>query len=87
MRLFLISVLTLCLIGCTTVPVAPKFPQVPSQLLEKCPELSKVDEQPKLSDIAKTVSLNYTTYYECSIKQEAWIEWYSVQKQLYESIK
>lgn len=87
MRLFFISVLTLCLIGCTTVPVAPKFPQVPNQLLEKCPELSKIGDEPKLSDVAKTVTLNYTTYYECSIKQEAWIEWYNVQKQLYESIK
>lgn len=87
MRLFLISVLTLFLIGCTTVPVAPKFPQVPTLLLEKCPELNKVIEEPKLSDIAKTITLNYTTYYECSIKQEAWVEWYNVQKQLYESIK
>lgn len=87
MRLFFISVLTLCLIGCTTVPVAPKFPQVPNQLLEKCPELSKISDETKLSDVAKTVTLNYTTYYECSIKQEAWIEWYNVQKQLYESIK
>ena len=87
MRLFLISVLTLFLIGFTSVPVAPKFPQVPTLLLEKCPELNKVIEEPKLSDIAKTITLNYTTYYECSIKQEAWVEWYNVQKQLYESIK
>jgi orotidine-5'-phosphate decarboxylase len=86
MRFLLICTL-LFLTGCTTVPVAPKFPQVPNQLLEKCPELNKVIEDPKLSDIAKTITLNYTTYYECSIKQESWIEWYNVQKQLYESIK
>jgi hypothetical protein len=86
MRLLLICTL-LVLTGCTTVPVAPKFPQVPSVLLEKCPELNKVIEEPKLSDIAKTITLNYTTYYECSTKQEAWVEWYNVQKQLYESIK
>jgi orotidine-5'-phosphate decarboxylase len=86
MRFLLICTL-LFLTGCTTVPVAPKFPQVPNLLLEKCPELNKVIEDPKLSDIAKTVTLNYTTYYECSIKQEAWVEWYNVQKQLYESIK
>jgi len=86
MRFLLICTL-LFLTGCTTVPVAPKFPQVPNLLLEKCPELNKVIEDPKLSDIAKTVTLNYTTYYECSIKQEAWMEWYNVQKQLYESIK
>ena len=86
MRFLLICTL-LFLTACTTVPVAPKFPQVPNVLLEKCPELNKVIEDPKLSDIAKTITLNYTTYYECSIKQEAWMEWYNVQKQLYESIK
>jgi len=84
---FLLLCTLLFLTGCTTVPVTLKFPQVPNQLLEKCPELNKVIEDPKLSDIAKTITLNYTTYYECSIKQEAWVEWYNVQKQLYESIK
>jgi hypothetical protein len=82
-------IITLCLFlsACTTVPVAPKFPEVPNHLLEKCPALNKIIDEPKLSDIAKTITHNYTTYYECSIKQEAWVEWYNVQKKLYESIK
>jgi hypothetical protein len=84
-----ISVLLLtALIGCsTTVPVTAKFPEVPERLLEKCPQLKKLDEEAKLSDITKTVTVNYTTYYECAVKNDAWIEWYSIQKHIFESVK
>lgn len=76
------------LVGCSTVvPVKHKFPDVPSTLLVKCPPLKKLDEQPKLSDISKTISQNYTAYHECSVKSDAWIEWYQVQKQILESVK
>ena len=85
MKYVLIALLFLT--GCTTVPVAPKFPQVPTQLMEKCPQLEKLHEDTKLSEIAKSVTTNYTLYHECSIKLDAWMEWYEVQKQLYESIK
>lgn len=85
MKYVLIALLFLT--GCTTVPVAPKFPQVPSQLMEKCIQLEKLPEDTKLSEIAKSITHNYTNYHECSIKVDAWIEWYGVQKQLYESIK
>ena len=85
----LISVLLLtALLGCsTTVPVTAKFPEVPERLLEKCPQLKKLDEEAKLSDISKTVTVNYTTYYECAVKDDAWIEWYQIQKNIFEGIK
>lgn len=74
--------------GCsTTVPVVAKFPEIPPRLLIKCPVLEKLEEQPKLSDVAKSVTNNYTTYYECAVKNDAWIEWYQVQKLIFESIK
>lgn len=84
-----ISVLLLTmLLGCsTTVPVTAKFPEVPERLLEKCPQLKKLEEEAKLSDISKTVTVNYTTYYECAVKNDAWIEWYQIQKQIFESVK
>jgi hypothetical protein len=83
--LFLLAVL---MTGCsTTVPVVAKFPEVPQRLLVKCPNLEKVDEQPKLSDVAKSVTNNYTTYYDCAVKNDAWIEWYEIQKHIFESIK
>jgi hypothetical protein len=74
--------------GCsTTVPVTSKFPEVPDRLLEKCPNLQKLHDDSKLSDITKTVAINYTTYYECAVKNDAWIEWYQIQKHIYESVK
>jgi hypothetical protein len=80
--------LTLLLAGCsTTVPVTAQFPEVPARLLERCPQLEQLKDEAKLSDVAKTVSNNYSTYYDCAVKHDAFIEWYGVQKQLFESIK
>ena len=76
------------LTGCSTVvPVKAKFPDVPERLIVKCPQLEKLSETPTLSDVAKTVANNYTTYYECAVKNDAWIEWYQKQKQIFESVK
>ena len=83
----LIACLVLCVTGCTTVPVTSKFPQAPNELLQKCQQLAKLSDDTKLSEIAKTVTSNYTSYHECSIKLDAWIEWYGIQKQIYESVK
>jgi hypothetical protein len=49
--------------------------------------LEKLKDDSKLSDISKTVSNNYTTYYECAVKNDAWLEWYEIQKNIYESLK
>jgi hypothetical protein len=49
-----------------------------------CPDLKKLETGAKLSDIANTVTMNYSTYYECVVKTEAWIEWYSIQKNIFE---
>jgi hypothetical protein len=74
--------------GCsTTVPVTAKFPDVPERLLVKCPQLEKLENEAKLSDIGKTVTNNYTTYYECAVKHDAFVEWYQVQKRIFESVK
>ena len=74
--------------GCsTTVPVTAKFPDVPERLLVKCPQLEKLENEAKLSDIGKTVTNNYTTYYECAVKNDAFIEWYQTQKRIFESVK
>ena len=74
--------------GCsTTAPVTAKFPEPPGkQATVKCPNLQKLKDEVKLSDVAETVTLNYTTYYECAIKNDAWIEWYQIQKNIFEGI-
>ena len=78
----------LILTGCsTTVPVTAKFPNVPERLLVKCPQLEKLENEVKLSDISKTVTNNYTTYYECAVKHDAFVEWYKIQKNIFESVK
>ena len=74
--------------GCsTTVPVTAKFPDPPKYSMEKCPNLLKLKDDAKLSDVANSVTLNYSTYYDCAVKNDAWIEWYQIQKHIYESIK
>lgn len=82
-------VILLALTGCsTTVPVAVKFPEAPGNIaMTACPQLQKLAEDAKLSDISKTVSVNYGTYYECAVKTDAWIEWYQKQKIIFENIK
>jgi hypothetical protein len=81
--------LVLLLSGCSTiVPVKAKFPEIPSELAIECPNLEKLPaDTKKLSDIVSNVSQNYSTYYECQARKEAWIEWYKSQKQIFESIK
>jgi len=82
--LFLIILIPL-FTGCSTVvPVTNKFPEVPERLLVKCPQLEKLANEAKLSDISKTVTINYTTYYECAIKHDALVEWYKIQKDIFD---
>ena len=74
--------------GCSTVvPVTSKFPDVPEKLLIGCPQLQKLEDEAKLSQVSKTVTNNYTTYYDCAVKNDAWIEWYQIQKHIFESVK
>lgn len=80
--------IALLLSGCSTVvPVKVKFPEVPPHLLVKCPQLTKLGDEAKLSDVAKTVTVNYSTYYDCAVKNDAFIEWYQVQKIIFEGVK
>ena len=73
--------------GCSTVvPVTVKFPDAPKHV-QACPQLQKLNNEAKLSDVATTVTMNYSTYYECAVKNDAWIEWYQIQKNIFESVK
>ena len=54
--------LVLLLTGCsTTVPVTSKFPEPPKYSLQSCPQLQLLKEGSKLSDVATTVTINYST--------------------------
>ena len=79
----------LLITGCsTTVPVTVRFPDAPILILEKCPQLKTIEgESVSIIDYTKVVTLNYTTYYECAVKSDAWIELYYQQKKIFESIE
>ena len=80
-----VFVLAMCS-GCSTpVPVTAKFPEPPGRgATTACPALQKLNNDAKLSDVATTVTVNYSTYYECAVKTDAWQEWYNIQKIIFE---
>ena len=85
---YLIIISTVFLFGCSTiVPVKQKFPEAPALLLEKCAELNRTKDNASLSEIVKTVTLNYSLYHECSSKHDAFISWYETQKKIFEDKK
>ena len=83
MRYLLIALL---LSGCSTVvPVTARFPEPPAKgAMTACPNLQKLNDGARLSDVANTVTVNYSTYYECAVKTDAWQEWYRIQKHISE---
>jgi|LakMenE01Jun11ns_1017448.scaffolds.fasta_scaffold9715163_3 hypothetical protein len=82
----IVTLLVLAITGCATaVPVTAKFPEPPGKLAtQSCTELQKLKDDAKLSDVSRTVTINYSSYYECAVKTDAWIEWYKIQKILFE---
>lgn len=80
--------LALALSACSTlVPVAMTFPEAPfKQALVACPNLQKLKDDARLSDVSRTITINYSTYYECAVKTDAWIEWYQIQRIIFEGV-
>jgi hypothetical protein len=77
----------LLLSGClANAPVTVKFPDVPVELMKACPDLKQTEPTPKLSEVLKVVTDNYSQYHECRAQVDLWIEWYKTQKQIFESI-
>lgn len=80
--------LTAMLVGCTSVPVKQKFPEVPPVLKEKCESLKKVEgDKVAITEMLKVIIENYSLYYECSSKVDGWNEWYIEQKKIYDNVK
>ena len=78
--------IALVLTGCSTVvPVVARFPEPPGKgAVTRCPDLQKLRDDAKLSDVARTVTVNYGTYYECAVRVDAWQEWYAIQRIIFE---
>lgn len=79
----------LLLTGCTTtVPVTQRWPDAPGTLVQQpCPPLQPLEPNPQLSRVAETIVQNYTQYYECATKLEAWQRWYREQQTIYKELK
>jgi hypothetical protein len=75
--------------GCSTVvPVTARFPDPPGKgAMTTCPALQKLNDGARLSDVANTVTVNYSIYYECAVKADAWQEWYRIQKHISDGVK
>ena len=87
MKLVVLAI-SLALTACSTlVPVAMTFPEAPGrQAMVACPSLQKLKDDARLSDVSRTVTINYSNYYECAVKTDAWIEWYQIQRHIFESV-
>ena len=88
MRIVLLGIASLLAACSTAVPLTQSFPVAPDMLMEKCPELKTIaGEKVTIVDFTKTVSENYTTYYQCAGKNDAWIDWYNQQKKIWEQLQ
>lgn len=83
--LIVLFLLAMCS-GCSTVvPVTARFPDAPGRnAMVRCPDLIKLKDGVRLSEVADTVTINYSAYYECAVRADTWQEWYQIQKRIYE---
>lgn len=88
MKRLIIILSTVLLTGCYDNFVERKFPEVVEDLKSACPLLAQVDPNTtKISEVVDSVVVNYSTYYECKVKVDAWIDWYNTQRANFESVK
>lgn len=92
MKYISIILIALFLSGCSLVPkltsAKPPFPQPIKELTEPCPELKQIEgDRVAITELLKSVVNNYTLYYQCSLKNDGWNEWYKQQKEIYEKVK
>lgn len=82
-----IVALALLISACSTVPVERRFPDVPKELLQACPDLKQVNPTTKISEVVDIVVSNYGQYKECQVKLDSWIDWYNNQKKIFDEVK
>ena len=91
MRIIVAVLLALILAGCghtPPAPIVPRFPEVPSVLMERCPQLKTIDnDKDSLRDFLKTVIENYAMYYQCADKTHSWQDWYREVMKYYEELR
>lgn len=86
MKIALITLASLILTACQTVPIKRTFPDLPPSVSSSCPELDLHPDTPEFSEHVKVIVANYGKYHECAIKVEQLIKWHSEQKENFESV-
>lgn len=86
MRHLLLSIVFF-LSACQSLPVQRNFTTLPPELSSDCPELGKIHDNAKLSDVVRSVVENYSLYHSCRLKHNSMVEWYNKQKEIFESVK
>ena len=90
MKKLLVLLLPLFILaGCEKdeVPVVIPFPSVPNDLMIACPDLGQLDpSSEKISELLTVVTKNYGEYYDCKVKVDNWIEWYTTQKKIFDKV-
>jgi len=85
---YTIVIVTLLLSACVSVPVERRFPTVPEEIQAPCGNLQTIDSATtRLSVVVDSVVANYGQYRECQAKTDSWIEWYTKQKKIFDSVK
>lgn len=92
MKILIALGLSMLLSGCAMftkfLPAKPKFPDPIPELTQPCPDLELIKgDQVAITELLKTVVNNYNLYYQCSLKNDGWNEWYKKQKEIYDGIK
>lgn len=92
MKYVSVILIALLLNGCSLMPkltsAKPPFPEPVKELTEACPELKQIEgDKVAITDLLKSVVNNYTLYYQCSLKNDGWNEWYKQQKEIYDKVK
>lgn len=88
MKSLLIPLILLLSACASVVPVKQQWPEAPGlQSQQPCLPLKPLSSNPLLSDVAKTVAHNYTEYYQCAVKLEAWQEWYLKQELIHKGLQ
>lgn len=73
--------------ACQPVIVERNFPNVPPDLQKPCNRLNELKQDTtKLSEVLQNVTSNYSIYHECKIKVDAWNEWYTEQKRIFNEV-
>jgi uncharacterized protein YceK len=79
----------LLLTGCASVvPVTQTWPEAPGlQSMQTCGTLKTLESDTTLSQVAEVINHNYSEYWQCVVKLEAWQEWYRKQEIIHKNIK